>query len=60
MTTAEKAIKIINGCKNGDQTEVALKFIELLITDTSISIDDGKALFIEFDKKVDKLKKELK
>lgn len=59
MTTADKAIEIINGCTNPQHTSIAIPFAELLIKSANLSKDEQNAIWKALQNKIDQLKEEL-
>jgi F0F1-type ATP synthase delta subunit len=61
MNITDKAISIIKSCKNEQQTEVATRFIELLIKNKNISLtkQERHRLLTAIDDKLNDLKNEL-
>ena len=61
MNTAERAIDIVNSCNNEQQTEVATRFIELLIKHkpNTLSKVEKLKLLTAIDTKLNDLKNEL-
>lgn len=61
MNTTERAIYIVNSCKNEQQTEVATRFIELLIKHkpNTLSKEEKAKLLSAIDTKLNDLKHEL-
>lgn len=61
MNITDQAISIIKSCKNEQQTEVATRFIELLIKNKNISLtkQERQRLLTAIDDKLNDLKNEL-
>jgi F0F1-type ATP synthase delta subunit len=61
MNITDQAISIIKSCKNEQQTEVATRFIELLIKNKNISLtkQERHRLLLAIDDKLNDLKNEL-
>lgn len=57
MNTVDRAVDIINACKNSTQTEVCCRFVELMFKDKSLQLTkDDKAMLLEtMDKKLTEL-----
>ena len=58
MTTAEKAIEIINSCTNPQHTTIAIPFAGLLINSVSFSKSEQDRIWEALQDKVDQLKEE--
>ena len=61
MNTIERAIDIVNCCKNEQQTEVATRFIELLIKlkPNTLSKEEKTKLLTAIDNKLNDLKHDI-
>jgi recombinational DNA repair ATPase RecF len=61
MNTTERAIEIIKSCKNEQQTEVATRFVELLLKSRNplLTKDQRVQLLNAIDNKLTDLKHEL-
>lgn len=59
MNIAYQAINIIKGCKNEQQTEIATRFVELLIKNSSLTKKERQSLLTAIDDKLNDLKNEL-
>jgi hypothetical protein len=61
MNTIERAIDIVNSCKNEQQTEVATRFIELLIKlkPNTLSKEEKTKLLTAIDNKLNDLKHDI-
>lgn len=61
MNTIERAIDIVNSCKNEQQTEVAKRFIELLIKlkPNTLSKEEKTKLLTAIDNKLNDLKHDI-
>jgi hypothetical protein len=57
MNTAERAISIINGCKNNQQLEVATLFIELMLKAKQpiLTKEERASILLAIDKKLTEL-----
>lgn len=58
MTTANKAIEIINSCANPQQTTIAIPFAGLLINSVSFSKSERDKIWKALQDKVAQLKEE--
>ena len=59
MTTADKAIEIINSCTNPQHTTIAIPFAGLLINSANFTKDEQTAIWKALQDKVDQLKEEV-
>lgn len=61
MNTTERAIEIIRSCKNEQQTEVATRFVELLLKSNKplLAKEERANLLKAIDEKLTDLKNEL-
>jgi len=59
MTTADKAIEIINSCTNPQHTSIAIPFAGLLINSANLTKDEQTAIWKALQDKVDQFKEEV-
>jgi hypothetical protein len=59
MTTAYKAIEIINSCTNPQHTSIAIPFAGLLINSANLTKDEQTAIWKALQDKVDQFKEKV-